>query len=79
MQALALEVWERDEPKIHYSRLPTHVQEHFKLKKSQELDYFEHDIRTCSFLNRDDDGFYQFVHKSFQEFFVAQWLTDKFY
>jgi formylglycine-generating enzyme required for sulfatase activity len=53
------------------------VQAHFKLEKATKLDHFEHDVRTCSFLNRDPDGNYQFVHKSFGEFFVAQWLAPK--
>jgi formylglycine-generating enzyme required for sulfatase activity len=77
MQALALEMPRRDELSIHYSKLPEQVQEHFHLEKATELDYFEHDIRTCSFLNRDPTGNYRFVHKSFQEFFVAQWLAPK--
>jgi formylglycine-generating enzyme required for sulfatase activity len=53
------------------------VQGHFRLEKAREIDYFEHDIRTCSFLNRDAEGNYRFVHKSFQEFFVAQWLAPR--
>jgi formylglycine-generating enzyme required for sulfatase activity len=53
------------------------VRAHFHLEKAHEIDYFEHDIRTCSFLNRDPEGNYRFVHKSFQEFFVAQWLAPR--
>jgi formylglycine-generating enzyme required for sulfatase activity len=77
MQELALEMQRRDQLSIHYSRLPDRVRGHFCLEKTREIDYFEHDIRTCSFLNRDDEGNYRFVHKSFQEFFVAQWLAPK--
>jgi predicted ATPase len=77
MQELALEMLHRREVSIHYSRLPERVREHFHLEKAQEIDYFEHDIRTCSFLNRDPEGNYCFVHKSFQEFFVAQWLAPR--
>jgi formylglycine-generating enzyme required for sulfatase activity len=77
MQSLALEMRGREELKIHYSKLPKRVQEYFKLEMAQEVDYFEHDIRTCSFLNRDDEGYYRFAHKSFQEFFIAQWLANK--
>ena len=77
MQSLALEMLRREGLNIHYSRLPERVRVHFKLKKAHEIDYFEHDIRTCSFLNRDDDGNYQFAHKSFMEFFVAQWLATR--
>jgi formylglycine-generating enzyme required for sulfatase activity len=77
MQQLALEMLRREELNLHYSRLPERVREHFRLEKAAELDYFEHDVRTCSFLNRDAEGNYRFVHKSFQEFFVAQWLAPR--
>jgi formylglycine-generating enzyme required for sulfatase activity len=77
MQELALEMLRRDQLSIHYSRLPERVREHFRLEKAREIDYFEHDIRTCSFLSRDGEGNYRFVHKSFQEFFVAQWLAPR--
>jgi len=77
MQELALEMHRRQELSLHYSRLPERVQEHFHLEKKTEVDYFAHDIRTCSFLNRDAEGNYQFAHKSFQEFFVAQWLAPR--
>jgi formylglycine-generating enzyme required for sulfatase activity len=77
MQEQALEMLRREQLSIHYSRLPERVRTHFRLEKAHEIDYFEHDIRTCSFLNRDGEGNYRFVHKSFQEFFVAQWLAPK--
>ncbi len=77
MQQLALEMLRRQELSIHYSQLPERVRAVFRLEKAAEIDYFEHDIRTCSFLNRDREGNYRFVHRSFQEFFVAQWLAPK--
>ena len=77
MQELALEMLRQEELSIHYSRLPERVRAHFRLEKAREIDYFEHDIRTCSFLNRDGEGNYRFVHKSFGEFFVAQWVAPK--
>jgi formylglycine-generating enzyme required for sulfatase activity len=77
MQELGLEMLRRDQLSVHYSRLPERVRAHFRLEKAHEIDYFEHDIRTCSFLNRDPEGNYRFVHKSFQESFVAQWLAPK--
>jgi len=77
MQELALEMLRREEWSIHFSRLPERVRAHFRLEKAAEIDYFEHDIRTCSFLNRDGEGNYRFVHKSLGEFFVAQWLAPR--
>jgi len=77
MQELALEMVRREELSIHYSRLPERVRAHFRLEKAREIDYFDNDIRTCSFLKRDGEGNYRFVHKSFGEFFVAQWLAPR--
>jgi hypothetical protein len=34
------------------------------------------DIQTCAFLTRGDDDLFRFVHKSFMEFFVAQWMKN---
>jgi hypothetical protein len=59
---------------VHYSRLPAIVQQHFQLERAVEIDYFDHDVRTCAFLERDGEGNYAFVHKSFMEFFAASRL-----
>ncbi len=77
MQELALGMLRRQELALHYSELPERVRAYFRLEKAAEIDYFEHDIRTCSFLNRDAEGNYGFLHKSFGEFFVAQWLAPR--
>ena len=45
--------------------------------KSDAADYFDYDIRTCSFFNRDSLGNYAFMHKSFLEFFVAKRLSKE--
>lgn len=37
-----------------------------------DLDTLEYDTRNASFLNRDNDGFYKFMHRSFMEYFVAR-------
>jgi formylglycine-generating enzyme required for sulfatase activity len=77
MQQLALEMHRRQELSLHYSRVSERVQEYFHLEKKTEIDYFDYDVRTCSFLNRDPEGNYRFLHRSFGEFFVAQWLAPK--
>ncbi len=43
--------------------------------KSDATDYFDYDIRTCSFFNRDSLGNYAFMHRSFLEFFVAKRIS----
>jgi tRNA A-37 threonylcarbamoyl transferase component Bud32 len=77
MQELALEMLQRGESSIHYSRLPERVRERFGLEKADEVDHLEYDIRTCLFLSRDSGGNYRFVHRSLQDFFVAQWFAQR--
>ena len=71
MEELAAQMQYTGRLSVHYSRLPAIVQQHFQLERAAEIDYFDHDIRACAFLERDGEGNYAFVHKSFMEFFVA--------
>jgi hypothetical protein len=73
-EELAMEMLCSEELALHYSRIPDRVKERFGLEKAEEIDHFEADVRTCNFLNRDDEGNYTFVHKSFMEFFAASRL-----
>lgn len=57
---------------IHFSKLPRFIRQKFPgLSTFRELDYFEADVRTCTFLIRDPVGNYSFVHRSFCEYFAA--------
>lgn len=76
MQELALYMYRSGVPSIHFTNLPDRIQSHFKIREKSTLDYFDHDVRTCTFLNRTDDGHYRFVHKSFMEYFVATAIVD---
>lgn len=65
---------------LHYTELPKPRAEYFKQMLRHDpkaYDLYDHDTRTCTFLNRDADGNYKFIHKSFQEFFVACRLRDQ--
>jgi hypothetical protein len=44
---------------------------------AREIEWLEHDIRTCSFLKLSDDGLFEFVHRSFMEYFLANDLFIK--
>ncbi|MCX5643081.1 MAG: restriction endonuclease [Phycisphaerae bacterium] len=35
------------------------------------------DVQTCTFLSRQDDGLFRFIHKSFMEYFVALHLQEQ--
>ena len=72
LSLLAIQMHETDELEIHYSELDSNITEHFRLTEKNKIDHFSHDIRTCSFLTRDDKGNYKFIHKSFMEYFVAR-------
>jgi len=70
-------MYSNQEVKLYYTEIPYFVRQYFQqtfgTKASREdLDYFSHDIMTCSFLGRDHAGYYRFYHKSFLEFFVAE-------
>ena len=77
MEELAIEMWLSAGQSIHYSNLKKPIRAYFKeeIISKEDLDCYDHDTRICSFLNRDSKGNYQFIHKSFMEFFVAK----KFY
>lgn len=62
---------------IHFRNLPRHIRRHFPgLRSMRDLDYFEADVRTCSFLVRDQSGNYSFSHRSFSEYFAARCAVD---
>lgn len=56
---------------LAYDQIGEEVRRYFELSDIGEIDHFSHDIRTCSFLVRSDEGNYGFAHKSFMEYFVA--------
>ncbi len=77
MEELATHMWLTSTQSIHFSNLKMPIREYFREEviSRDDLDYYDHDTRTCSFLNRDAKGNYQFIHTSFMEFFIAK----KFY
>ena len=61
---------------LHYSALDkpkTQYLKHYFQGKEGENDYFKYETTTCTFLNRDTKGNYKFVHKSFMEYFLAEY------
>jgi formylglycine-generating enzyme required for sulfatase activity len=73
-QALAVKLNRDNLPRIHYSALEEYIGDFFQklLRSPADRFLFDQEIRVCDFLNRDTEGYYQFAHKSFMEFFVAQ-------
>jgi hypothetical protein len=58
---------------VHFSEL-FEYQNKFLEKNIENFDstYYKYETTTCSFLNRDQEGNYKFIHNSFMEFFLAE-------
>jgi formylglycine-generating enzyme required for sulfatase activity len=77
VQELAWEMQATSRLNIRWSEFPAKVIAHFQLKDdAKKAVFFEQDIRTQSYLVRDDDGNYRFAHKSMQEYFAARKLAE---
>jgi hypothetical protein len=72
MQELAWAMFSRQTTTMAYVEFPEAVKEYFSLDDATDVDHFEHDIRTQSFLQRTPLGLYSFAHTSFMDFFIAQ-------
>ena len=76
VQELAWEMQNTNRLTIPFSEFPDRVAAHFGLRDVPgKAEFFERDIRTQSYLVRDDLGNYKFGHKSMMEFFVARKLA----
>jgi Restriction endonuclease/NACHT domain len=57
---------------VHFSDLQPIIKDYFpELRQFSELEHFDVDVRTSSFLSRNARGDYSFSHKSFFEYFLA--------
>lgn len=65
-------MYRRNQELLPFSELEKVVVEHFHDRPPAAYGALDTEIRTCSFLNRDSVGNYQFAHRSFMEFFVAR-------
>jgi hypothetical protein len=74
VEALAYSMWQKGVKSIHYSELSDMLSHYLKDKihTTRDLEAADHEVRTASFLVRDEEGNYGFVHRSFQEFFMAR-------
>ncbi len=61
---------------LHYSQLDKPKVEFLKNPGAMSEDYYAYETTTCAFLNRDAEGNYKFIHKSFMEYFVAELFVD---
>lgn len=76
-QELAWEMQRSQRLTIPFSDFPGRVTDYFGLKDDPERAAFlERDLRTQSYLVRDQAGNYRFAHKSFMEYFVARKMAE---
>jgi formylglycine-generating enzyme required for sulfatase activity len=76
VQELAWEMQTNQRFLVRWSEFPDKVIAHFGLKDDpNKAAFFEQDIRTQSYLVRDDTGNYGFAHNSMREYFVARKLA----
>jgi WD40 repeat protein len=74
MKELSWQIWDEEKHQIHFNDLLRLV----KRLKGDERDFYGEDVedvaeelRTASFLKRNDEGFYSFADHSFGEYFLA--------
>lgn len=78
-QEVAWEMFKRRELTLHFDRIRKLVERYLepKLERPEDILFLEQDVRTASFISkRDESGNYEFMHRSFMEFFVAQKLAQ---
>lgn len=75
---IAFKMFIDDNYYLHFSMFPDEIRNYFQgLSSFDDIDYFSHDIQSCSFMNTDGLGNFKFIHKSFMEYFVAIIICEK--
>ncbi len=80
MEELAFKMFLFDRTSITPQELTEIIKENYEqniLFGLMNLENFDGKIRTASFLYRDDNDNYKFMHKSFMEFFIAKKLAKE--
>ena len=79
LMALAHSLWHEDTVSVNYSRLIEYLQQKLatQIQNPQQLFELDNEIRTASFLTRDESGNYGFAHRSYAEFFLARYLASQ--
>lgn len=73
MEELAIQLFLEGVDSISPVHLNGQIKEFFKIDED-EVEFFSHEIRTCTFLKRASKTAYEFIHRSFWEFFIARRL-----
>jgi len=79
LTGLAWSLWNEGLTQIHYTKLADYLHQELgnQIQDPVRLLEVDSEIRTASFLTRDDQGHYGFAHKSYMEFFIARYLAER--
>lgn len=79
LTALARSLWDQDSTTIEYQKLQEYVGAELSnlIDSPQKLIELDGEIRTATFLVRDDRGHYGFAHASYAEYFLARHLATQ--
>ncbi len=71
VEYLARKLFEEDISGIHFSQLYEVARAFSGYGDATRLDYFDTDVRNCTFITRNSAGIYKFRHRSFMEYGCA--------
>jgi hypothetical protein len=76
---LARSLWEQERTGIEYQKLETYIGTELAsiVDSPQKLTELDGEIRTASFLVRDENGRYGFAHSSYAEYLLAKCLAER--
>jgi hypothetical protein len=79
MKSLATQMFLNDQLEMNFEDLTSHVRTQFEreILSFVDLERFDELIRTSTFISRDADGNFSFMHRSFMEYFFAEALIDR--
>lgn len=72
VEFLAMKVFEGEVAGLHFSELYEVAREFSGYDDATRLDYFDNDVRSCTFITRNSRGVYGFRHRSFMEYGCAR-------
>jgi len=84
MEELAFRMWKEGKTNLYFTKIEEWIERELvrfgttpnsKNKVIDEIRRIDTDLRTATFLNRSPEGNYQFIHRSFMEFFLAKGIT----
>jgi uncharacterized protein YjbI with pentapeptide repeats/EAL domain-containing protein (putative c-di-GMP-specific phosphodiesterase class I) len=77
MEEVAWRLWNTKSFDVNLSSLDSWLREYLLMHNyPTDWEIAQIDIRTATFLSRDEEGRYRFIHRSFEEFFLARRIKE---